>query len=87
MPKYAVLLCHACGTWPNLGDLHFDLTASQKASSGHFPGFVNSISVSLRWTIDNLKSKESFVNKCNRFYFYADRSVHMTLYLLYCDRQ
>ena len=35
---------NACDTCPALGSLHFDLTVSLYASSGHFPGFVNSIS-------------------------------------------
>ena len=37
-------LMNACDTCPALRDLHFNLTVSLYANSGHFPGFVNSIS-------------------------------------------
>ena len=37
-------LVNACDTCPALRDLHFNLTVSLYANSGHFPGFVNSIS-------------------------------------------
>ena len=42
---------NACDTCHALRDLHFNLTISLYASSGHFPCFVNFISFSLRWTI------------------------------------
>ena len=51
MPTHAVLLCHACDTCLPQEISTFNLIASLYASSGHFPGFENSISISLRWTI------------------------------------
>ena len=41
MPNHAVLLCHACDTWPAPENVHFNLTASLYASSGHFPGSIS----------------------------------------------
>ena len=54
---------NVCDTCPALGDLHFSLTVSLYASSGHFPGFVNSIAFFPRWTIINFQNilSDSFI--------------------------